>query len=153
MKHSLSLSLSLNETSLPKECTRWCLRYQLEPVNNTSYEHCIIRGKHKLIALSSVHSTKEDKRQSEMADQYSLKHHVMMMIMIMIAIRKATMVSTKLQKANKKKTLKKISPNIAEFRRINKYQPNNNYFIFYFHGATDPSEPGLHDHTQTHHAR
>ena len=66
-----------------------------------------------------------------MADQYSLKHHVMMMIMIMIAIRKATMVSTKLQKANKKKTLKKISPNIAEFRRINKYQPNNNYFIFF----------------------
>jgi hypothetical protein len=47
----------------------------------------------------------------------------------------------------------KISHNIANFQRINKYHPNNIYFIFSFHGATAPSETGLHDHTQTHHTR
>jgi hypothetical protein len=43
---------------------------------------------------------------------------MMMMIMIMIVMRKTTMTSTKLQKANKRP--QKISPNIAEFQRINK---------------------------------
>ena len=42
---------------------------------------------------------------------------------------------------------------MAEFKRIDKYQSDNIYFIFSFHGPTAPSEPWFHDHTQAHHIR